>query len=79
MVGEYAVVPTFKLTLTREGAQMFAQATNQLRFPVYASSDSTMFYKVVDATLTFQHDADGAVTGLVLHQNGRDIPATKTK
>lgn len=46
---------------------------------LYASSDSTMFFKVVDAVLEFQHDADKRVTGLVLHQNGQNIPATKTR
>jgi hypothetical protein len=32
----------------------------------------------VEAQLTFTRDADGQVSGLVLHQNGRDLPARKT-
>ncbi len=78
-VGEYAVVPTFVLTLTREGSQLYAQASRQPRFPVYADSDSTFFYTVVDARLSFEHDADGRIVALTLHQNGQNIPATKRK
>lgn len=78
-VGEYAVVPTFVLTLTRDGSQLYAQATNQPKFPIYASSDSTFFYKVVDAQLSFERDGDGRIVALTLHQNGQNIPATKRK
>jgi hypothetical protein len=31
----------------------------------------------VDAVIMFERDAGGAVTGLVLHQNGRDVPGKK--
>jgi len=37
------------------------------------------FYKIVDAQVTFVKDAGGQVTGLVLHQGGRDLPGKKVK
>jgi len=70
-VGDYELEPTFHIVLTREAAHLFAQATAQPRFPIFAESDSTFFLKVVDAQLTFRPD------GLVLHQNGQHIPGRK--
>lgn len=70
-VGRYELAPTFQVVVTREAARLFVQATEQPRFPVYAESDSTFFLKVVDAQITFSKD------GLVLHQNGRDLPGRK--
>ena len=77
--GEYPLGPTFVLTVTVEGGGLAVQATGQSKFPVYASAPDEFFYKVVDARISFQRDAAGKVTGLVLHQNGRDLPAKKTK
>jgi len=70
-VGEYELAPTFHLVITREAAHLFAQATAQPRFAIFAESDSTFFLKAVDAQLTFRAD------GLVLHQNGQHTPARK--
>src|SRR5712664_663435 len=70
-VGDYELAPTFHIVITREAAHLFAQATAQPRFPIFAESDSTFFLTVVDAQLTFRPD------GLVLHQNGQQIPGRK--
>jgi len=70
-VGDYELAPTFHIVITREAAHLFAQATAQPRFPIFAESDSTFFLKVVDAQLTFRPD------GLVLHQNGQHVPGRK--
>lgn len=78
-VGEYPLAPQFVLTITETGGALFAQATGQGRAPLFASAKNEFFYKAVDAQISFQRDASGKVTGLVLHQNGRDMPATKTK
>jgi CubicO group peptidase (beta-lactamase class C family) len=78
-VGEYELVPTFHIVITREAANLFVQATAQPRFPVFAETDSTFFLKVVDAQITFERDSSGAVRGLVLHQNGQVIPGKKIR
>ncbi len=70
-VGEYELAPTFHIVITREAAHLFAQATAQPRFAIFAESDSTFFLKVVDAQLTFRPD------GLVLHQNGQHLPGRR--
>jgi len=76
-VGRYELSPNFILTVTRDGGQLSVQATNQLRYPVYATSDREFFYKAVNAQITFETDAEGQATSLVLHQNGRDQPARR--
>jgi serine-type D-Ala-D-Ala carboxypeptidase/endopeptidase len=72
-VGEYELTPAFKIAVTREGAQLFVQATGQPRFEIYAQSESEFFLKVVDANVTFLPDA------LILHQGGMDQKAKKVK
>ncbi|MFZ6641683.1 hypothetical protein ACO0LL_18215 [Undibacterium sp. TC4M20W] len=37
----------------------------------------TNFLKIVDAQLSFQRQADGKISGLVLHQNGRNTPGPR--
>jgi hypothetical protein len=71
-IGRYALAPTFIITITREGDHLYAQATGQPRFEIFAKDDRNFFYKVVDAQLTFAVDANGRATSLVLHQNGAD-------
>ena len=44
-----------------------------------AESKTEFFVAERDAQITFKRDASGAVTGLVLHQTGRDTPAPKVR
>lgn len=76
-VGTYSLAPTFALTITEEGGALFAQATGQGKAPIFASAKDDFFYKVVSARISFQRDDSGKVTGLTLHQGGRDMPAKK--
>jgi serine-type D-Ala-D-Ala carboxypeptidase/endopeptidase len=69
-VGRYELAPSFIITVTREGNQLYVQATGQPKFEVFPESDKDYFLKVVDAQITFETDSDGKVTGLTLHQNG---------
>lgn len=71
-VGEYQLAPTFILSVTREGTDLFVQATGQGRNRVTASSDSTFYFRDV-ASFTFHRDADGSVPNLTLHQNGDHV------
>jgi CubicO group peptidase (beta-lactamase class C family) len=65
------------LTVTREGNQLYARLTGQDQFEIFPKSETDFFLKVVDAQLTFEKDATGAATAVVLHQNGLDQKATK--
>lgn len=72
-VGNYELLANFILTVTREGNQLFLQGTNQPRSAVYPKSSAEFFSKLVDAQITFDADAQGQATALVLHQGGRDM------
>ncbi len=75
-VGRYEVQPGFFITVTRDGGQLSAQLTGQPAVPIYASSPTEFFYRVVDAQITFRVEGD-SVAGLTLHQGGRDLPARR--
>jgi len=77
--GEYELAPGFVLTVTLEGDRIMTQATGQSKVEVFPSSPTEFFLKVVDARITFVKSEAGAVTHLVLHQGGRDMPAKKIK
>jgi hypothetical protein len=78
-VGEYELRPGFVLTVTRDGDRLMTQATGQAKVEVFPESELKFFLKVADGQITFVKDASGAVTGLILHQAGRDRPAKKIK
>lgn len=75
--GTYPLAPNFNLVLTVEGGKLMLQATGQDKLPLYAESDNKFFLTVVDAEVEMVKDATGKVTGLVLHQNGRDMKAPR--
>ena len=77
-VGRYQLAPNFILTVTREGDQLFTQATGQPKVQVFPESQRDFFLKVVDAQITFETDANGRATSLTLHQNGANMPAKRT-
>ena len=79
LTGVYELAPNFTVTITREGAALFAQATGQERFPLFAESDSEFFFKVVDAQISFVKDGSGNFTSIVLHQGGANIPGKRVK
>ena len=76
-VGVYELVPNFLITVSMLDGGLQAQATGQARIPIYPESETKFFYKVVDAQISFVRGDDGSVTGLVLHQGGRDQPAKR--
>ncbi len=47
--------------------------------PIFDTGKDRFEFDVVEAALTFNRDDKGAITGLVLSQNGANIPAGKKK
>jgi len=78
-VGTYALSPQFQLVITRNADELWVQPTAQPNLRLWPESETQFFLKEVDAQITFTLDANGKVTGLVLHQRGRDMPGRKTK
>jgi CubicO group peptidase (beta-lactamase class C family) len=69
-VGAYKLADKFVLTVFRTDDGLSAQATGQGAFPIFPSAPNEFFAKVAGISISFTRDSDGAVKGLVLHQNG---------
>jgi CubicO group peptidase (beta-lactamase class C family) len=76
--GEYEFAPGVAFKIIQDGSRLFAQATGQPTIELFASRNPGEFsLKAADARVTFTTDESGAVTGLILHQYGRDTKASK--
>lgn len=76
-VGNYQLGPNFVLVISRDGNQLFLQASGQPKFPIFPEGPKDFFLKVVDAQLTFETDNQGKATSLTMHQNGQNVPAKR--
>ena len=64
-------------TVTRQGDQLFAELAGQPKVRLYPENDREYFLTVVEATVTFDVDAQGKATQLTLHQGGDNLPAKR--
>ncbi|MBL9163508.1 MAG: serine hydrolase [Planctomycetaceae bacterium] len=78
-VGSYSLNFFMKFTVTLDGDRLKVKLTGQDAFPIYPSSPTEFFYRIVDAQITFVLDDKGEVTKLILHQNGVDQEAPRQK
>jgi D-alanyl-D-alanine-carboxypeptidase/D-alanyl-D-alanine-endopeptidase len=76
-VGDYAITPSFILSLSREGEKFYAQATNQPKFELFAKDAKNFYLKVVDAQIKMDTDTNGRATSLTLFQGGAVMPAKR--
>jgi uncharacterized protein YneR len=77
--GEYEIQQGFTITVSAEGTRLFAQATGQGKFELFAESESKFYLKVVDAQLAFFRDDTGKVSRIILYQGGREMEGKKIK
>lgn len=78
-VGEYQLAPQFSITITLEDGRLQAQPTGQSKATLFAEAQDRFFLRVVNAQVTFTRAPSGEVSGLILHQGGRDQPGRKVK
>jgi CubicO group peptidase (beta-lactamase class C family) len=72
-VGSYNLFPNFDLNISTREGRLFAQATGQPEFELFAETQTRFFLKVVDAQVDFIPGDGGVVKELVLHQGGQDM------
>ena len=79
-VGVYELAPGFELEVSVRDGALYARS-NAGGGAVRLSPESTarFFADEADAQVDFVRDASGAVTGLILHQFGRERPARKIR
>jgi Domain of unknown function (DUF3471) len=70
-VGEYEMGPGRVLTITLDKGTLWGQPTDQEKRQLFAESNTKFFLKDLPVQVTFQKDAKGAVTGLIMDQEGR--------
>jgi hypothetical protein len=76
--GTYQISPTFSIVMSVENGQLMTQATGQPKWPIFASSETRFFLKVVPAEVEFFRDpATHAVTRLSLYQGEQTIEGKK--
>ena len=68
--GVYALSPNMSFNITLSDGQLYVQPTGQNRSPIYPSSKTRFYSKLVDAQITFNKDDSGKIVSLTLHQNG---------
>lgn len=79
-VGVYEIASGLELDVSlRDGALFIRSNMGGDSIQLWPESASDFFAKGVDAQITFVRDATGAVSGLVLHQYGRDQQAKKRR
>ena len=78
-VGTYESPTAVRGTIRLEGDRLFGQVTAQSEFQLYPESETEFFCRRVDVQMTFTRNEKGEVTGLVLHQGGRDIAVNRVK
>jgi tetratricopeptide (TPR) repeat protein len=75
--GSYELNPGFNILITRDGKQLFGQATGQGKFELFAKSIREFYLKVVNAQIIFNVNEQAAVESLTLIQNGQKITGKK--
>lgn len=69
--GHYQLTPDAVITVESRNDQLYATLTGQPSVPVFAFAPDKFFYRVVDAELHFERDAEDRIVAVVLHQRGQ--------
>ena len=79
-VGVYAIDGRGRFTFLLDNTgRLRGRLTAQAFLPVFFAGHDRFFLRVVEAEYQFERDAGGHVTAVVLHQNGREVRATRTE
>jgi CubicO group peptidase (beta-lactamase class C family) len=73
-VGRYGTPPDLILVIRREGDHLSVQENDEPKQELFGESDRDFFAKGNDDAYTFEVDAQGRITSMTLHADGRDIP-----
>lgn len=76
-VGYYQLGPTAIMTVTRDGSHFLGRLTGQVAVEWFPESKTQFFATVVHAQISFETDASGRATELVLHQGGLEQHAPR--
>ncbi|GAA0563099.1 hypothetical protein GCM10008942_09420 [Rhizomicrobium electricum] len=75
--GYYELAPSLVATISREDDHLVVHLTRQPKIDLVARPEGGYALKGTAAHITFTVGDNNAVTGLVVHQNGREAPALR--
>lgn len=78
-VGVYQFDESRQLDITMRDDVLWIRSTGGATVRLWAESGRDFFIREIDAQVTFAPDASGTVTGLVVHQYGRDQVAPRVR
>lgn len=71
--GRYGIPPNLVLVIRREGNHLSVQENDEPKQDIYPEGEREFYSKMADDEFTFEVDAQGHVTSMILHTGGRDI------
>ncbi|MGO4485250.1 MerR family transcriptional regulator [Rhizobium pisi] len=75
----YYLLDTLAYVITLRDGRLFSRLTGQAELEIFPEDVDRFFYKAVQAQLTLTRNESGAVSGLVLHQNGYEQAAPRVE
>ena len=78
-VGTYALSPDFKVTIRTRDGKLFAQATGQGEFELFAKSATVFFARVTPLEIAFEEIRDGKAGRFQITQQGSTRPAQRVE
>lgn len=76
-IGKYQMNANFNIKITVKGNQIFAQATGQSQFELFAKTKTEFFLKKIAATVIFNKNDIGNIVSITLQQGGREMELKK--
>lgn len=76
-IGKYELAPNFNVIITVDESQIFAQATGQGQFEIYAEDETNFFAKVAGIKIKFNKNDSGQVESFTIYQVGQENVAKK--
>lgn len=76
-VGAYQLGVNVLIDISLQDNQLYAQITNDPKYPVFAESETVFFYKVSNGQLEFEMDDNGAVTAVIFRNGAQRLKAKR--
>ncbi|PWV47637.1 serine hydrolase [Chitinophaga sp. S165] len=77
--GEYDMKPGFKIAIAVKDGMLTGQPSGQGPATLYAEKEDFFFLNIADVQIKFTRDQKNEVTGMILYENGGEVPGTKVK
>ena len=77
--GQYELGPGYIITITQEGGKLMGEAPGQPKLELFPESETKFFLTAANIQIIFVRDQAGQTSGLILRQNGKDLPAKKIR